>query len=238
MRILVTNDDGVYSPGIRALARAASRFGEVRIVAPDVEQSSISAAVTSTRPLRILPARVEGFDAFRVNGTPADCVAVGAHVWGAVSIVFSGINHGLNVGTALWHSGTLAAAKQATLLGMRGIAFSAPHDEASDFSELLPWVERTIAELLPMRELGLLNVNFPENPRAVCWTRQSVHRLRGRMVPTLDPYRREHFWFAPIPCEDADEGSDRRAIEQGLVSITPLKLDLTDHDALRAHVAR
>jgi 5'-nucleotidase len=113
MRILIANDDGIYSPGIIALAEVATKFGEVRIVAPDVEQSSMGHAITANRPLNYLKTRVKEFDAYRVNGTPADCVALGLHQWGGADLVLSGINLGLNLGSALWHSGTLAAAKQA-----------------------------------------------------------------------------------------------------------------------------
>src|SRR5882757_8480569 len=124
MRILISNDDGIYSPGIIALAKVASRFGEVRIVAHDVEHSSMGHAITSSRPLRYKRIRLGDFEAYRVNGTPADCVALGTHHWQHVDLVLSGINLGLNLGNSCWHSGTLAAAKQAALLGVRGIAFS------------------------------------------------------------------------------------------------------------------
>ena len=126
MRILITNDDGVYSPGIAALAQVASRFGEVRIVAPDVEMSSASQSITSSRPVNYKRTPLPGLDAWRVNGTPADCVTLGASLWENVDVVLSGINLGPNLGNAMWHSGTLAGAKQATLLGLRGIAFSVP----------------------------------------------------------------------------------------------------------------
>jgi 5'-nucleotidase len=233
MRILVTNDDGIYSPGILALAEVASLYGEVRIVAPDVEQSSMSHAITATRPLRVRPARVAEFNAYRVNGTPSDCVAVGAHVWGGIDLVFSGINLGLNVGNSMWHSGTLAAAKQAALLGYRGIAFSAPHEgDDADYAPIRPFVRKVIEEVLPMRDLRLINVNFPLEPRGIRWTRQSVRYYDGRVYPTTDPLGREHFWLAPAPLARADDGTDRRVVEDGYVSITPLHLDLTDHFAL------
>src|SRR5215467_2528320 len=122
MRILVSNDDGVYSPGIATLAQLASEFGEVRIVAPDVEQSSASHAITASRPLSYTRMRMKGIEAYRVNGTPADCVALGAYHWDSVDVVLSGINLGSNLGNGIWHSGTVAAAKQAALLGLRGIA--------------------------------------------------------------------------------------------------------------------
>src|SRR3981081_580560 len=130
MRILITNHDGVYSPGIGALAQVAAKFGQVRIVPPDVEMSSASHSITASRPLSYkrtqLPMHVPGVEAYRVNGTPADCVTIGVSLWEKVDLVLSGINIGTNLGNAIWHSGTLAGAKQGSLLGVRGIALSAP----------------------------------------------------------------------------------------------------------------
>jgi 5'-nucleotidase len=234
MRILVTNDDGIYSPGLVALATAATHFGDVRIVAPNVEQSSMAHAVTSSRPLTHRHAVVAGFDAFSVNGTPADCVALGTHLWSRVDVVFSGLNLGLNVGNAMWHSGTLAAAKQAALLGFRGVAFSAPAiDGVTDYVPITPWLERVIGALLEMPDLALVNVNFPARPRGVEWTRQSVRHCDGRVVPAKDPTGRDIYWFAPMPIGAPESGTDRWAVEEAsLVSITPLRLDLTDESTL------
>ena len=107
MRILVSNDDGIHSPGLAALARVASRFGNVRVVAPDVEQSSASHAITAARPLTYRRAAyIPGIESWRVNGTPADCVALGVHNSDHVDIVLSGINQGVNLGNGIWHSGT------------------------------------------------------------------------------------------------------------------------------------
>src|SRR5690606_10012804 len=150
MRMLLANDDGIYSPGLLALARCAREFGDVRLVAPDVEQSSMGHAITHSRPLRIRRTPIEDFDAWRVNGTPADCVAIGLDGWGGADIVLSGINLGSNLGNAMWHSGTLAAAKQAALLGCRGIALSTPTGEAEpDFERLAPYVKLVLERLLP-----------------------------------------------------------------------------------------
>ncbi len=110
MKILITNGDGIYSPGIAALARVASQHGSVRIVAPDVEQSSMGHAITHSRPLKYERTPIGDFEAYRVNGTPADCVALSAHNWDSVDVVLSGINPGPNLGNSCWHSGTLAAA--------------------------------------------------------------------------------------------------------------------------------
>jgi 5'/3'-nucleotidase len=234
MRILISNDDGIYSPGIAALAKVASRFGEVRIVAPDVEQSSMSHAITSSRPLRYKKIRLGDFEAYRVNGTPADCVALGTHHWQHVDLVLSGINLGLNLGNSCWHSGTLAAAKQAALLGVRGIALSTvvSENQEPDFDKLDPYVAKVIEMLLEEKTMLLVNVNFPEKPRGIRWTRQSVRHYDGKVAPSKDPMGRPIFWFTIIPLEGAEEGTDRWAVEHNWVSVTPLRLDLTDEKEL------
>lgn len=239
MRILIANDDGIYSPGIAALARIATRFGDVRVVAPDVERSSAGHSITSSRPLRYRRTRVfDDIDAYRVDGTPADCVALGAHQWDGVDLVLSGINMGPNLGNATWHSGTLAAAKQAVLLGIRGIALSAPvEDETTEFSELEPWVVRALETILEHDEPSLVNVNFPLRPRGMSWTRQAVDRYDGRVVPDTDPAGRPLYWFTVVPLDEPEEGTDLRAVRDGLVSLTPLRLDLTDHHALAVTAA-
>jgi 5'-nucleotidase len=231
MRILVCNDDGIYSPGIAALAEVASAFGTVRIVAPHVEQSSMGHAITASRPLSFRATPVVGAEAYRVNGTPGDCVALGAFKWGNVDLVLSGCNLGFNLGNSMWHSGTLAGAKQAALLGLRGIAFSAPAG-IEDFTALKPWMHRVLDTLIHADELNLVNVNLPREPRGLIWTRVSVRQYDGVIVPTKDPYGRELYWFGVTPLEGAEEGTDRWAVEQNWISMTPLCLDLTDHKLL------
>lgn len=240
MRILIANDDGIYSPGIAALAEAASRFGDVRIVAPDVEQSSMGHAITATRPLSYRRTPLKNFEAYRVNGTPADCVALGAYHWEKVDVVLSGINLGPNLGNSIWHSGTLAAAKQAALLGLRGIALSAPVSKGEpNFEMLAPHVVKVLELLLPDSALTLVNVNFPdEEPKGLRWTHQSVRHYDGKVVPGEDPMGRKHYWFTVTPIEEMEEGSDRWAVEHGWVSMTPLRLDLTNKKELAEAQAR
>lgn len=233
MRILIANDDGIYSPGLLALAEVARDFAEVRIFAPDVEQSSMGAAITHSRPLSLRRTPIRDFEAYRVNGTPADCVALGVYMWEQVDLVLSGINLGSNLGNAMWHSGTLAAAKQAALLGLRGIAFSTPTlGSEPDFARLRPYVVRVLELLMAERELCLVNVNLPPAPSGLCWTRQSVRRYDGRVVPGQDPMGRVHYWLTVAPIEEVEEGTDRWAVERGVVSMTPLRLDLTDESEL------
>ena len=237
MRILVANDDGIHSPGIAALARVATRFGDVRVVAPDVEQSSASHAITASRPLTYRPWKnIPGVEAYRVNGTPADCVALGIHHWKDVDLVLSGINIGTNLGNGLWHSGTLAAAKQATLFGIRGIALSTPSTgpggHEPDFDALEPHAARVLERVLADETARLLNINLPPSPRGMTWTRQAVRHYDGHVVPDEDPMGRPHFWFTVVPIEETEAGTDLWAMERGYISVTPLSLDLTDHDEL------
>jgi 5'-nucleotidase len=168
-----------------------------------------------------------------VNGTPADCVALGVELWKEVDVVLSGINLGPNLGNSMWHSGTLAAAKQAALLGLRGIALSTPtRGGEPDFERLRPWVSRVLGLLLPRSELRLVNVNFPPEPAGLCWSRQSVNTYDGRVVPGNDPMGRPHYWLSVRRMEAIEEGTDLWAVRHGFVSMTPLRLDLTDGAAL------
>lgn len=238
MRILVSNDDGVFSPGIKALAQVAAEFGQVRVVAPDVEQSAMSHAITIRRPLHYTKTVIDGLEAFRVDGTPADCVALGAFNWEQVDLVLSGINLGYNLGHNIWHSGTVAAAKQAAFLRIPAIAFSAPYSgQPLDYEVLKPYIHQVIGRFLAEPDMLLLNVNLPDKPRGVSWTRQSVRHYEGYVIPGEDPHGRTHYWFAEEPTEQVEEGTDRWAVEQGLVSLTPLRLDLTDERLLQRAAA-
>lgn len=234
MRILVTNDDGIFSPGLRALAEVAARFGQVRVVAPDVEQSAMGHAITILRPLQYHRTPLGPFEAYRVNGTPADCVALGLYHWDGADLVLSGVNLGSNLGHDIWHSGTVAAAKQAVLLGVRAAAFSVViTPDGPDFQPLLPHMERVLHLLLSLPGLCLVNVNLPQQPRGIRWTRQSVRAYSGEVVPGTDPMGRPHYWFSARPLTDPEEDTDRWAVEHGWISLTPLRLDLTDTEWLQ-----
>jgi len=239
MNILIANDDGIYSPGLAALAKVAVKFGDVRVMAPDVERSAASHAITAHLPISYKKANinVDNVQSFKVSGTPADCVALGTHLT-KIDVVLSGINMGPNLGNAMWHSGTLAAAKQAVLLSVKGIALSTPvGKEEPDFEKLAPYVEETLKLLLKEEGLALYNVNFPPDPKGIMWTRQSVRLYDNQIVPAIDPMGRKHYWFTVVPLEPAEEGTDRWAVENGYVSITPLRLDLTNEAELAKRLA-
>ncbi len=236
MKILVTNDDGIYSPGLNCLARVASSFGKVIVMAPDVEQSSMGQAITSGRPItyKKSPITFEGIEAYRVQGTPADCVALGIHLFEDIDLVLSGINIGANLGNSAWHSGTLSAARQAVLFNVRGIALSVSVGENEpDFQSLGTFVSTALKEVIDLNEQELLNINFPQHPNGnIIWTKQSVRQYDGKVIASKDPMGRRHYWFTVIPIENVEKGSDRWAVRQGSTSITPMRLDLTDNQYL------
>jgi len=235
MRILVSNDDGIFSPGLVALAEVASQFGEVLIFAPDFEQSAVSHAITIQRPLQYHRVKMlKGFEAYRVNGTPADCVAMGLYHWGSADLVLSGINLGSNLGSDIWHSGTVAAAKQAVLLGVPAVAFSQViNGEEPTYEKQKPYIAQVIQMLTSGEQPGMVNVNLPKEPRGILWTHQSVRAYNGKVVQSQDPMGRKHYWFSAIPLTEPDEDSDRWAIDHDFVSLTPLRLSLTDDEWLQ-----
>ncbi len=235
MRILICNDDGIFSPGLTALAEVAGQFGEVVIFAPDFEQSAVGHAITIKRPLQYHPVKImKGFDAYRVNGTPADCVALGLYHLGSVDLVLSGINLGSNLGSDIWHSGTVAAAKQGLIFGVQSIAFSQVlNGEEPTYEKQKPFIAEVIKLLTTGDQPRLVNVNLPENPVGLQWTHQSVRHYNGRVVEGEDPNGHKHYWFAATPLTNPDENSDRWAIDHNLVSLTPIRMSLTDDEWLQ-----
>ena len=237
VRILVTNDDGYFSPGIRALAAALKPFGSVTIVAPEREASAVGHALTLRRPLRLDPIDA---DVYCVDGTPTDCINVAlAHVLDAPpALVVSGINKGLNIGDDVTYSGTVAGALEAALLGFPAIAVSlefAP-DGHWDFGPAASTAAALAASLLarPLPPRTFLNVNVPRG--RIAGLRTTVQARRNHITKVnrrLDPRQRPYFWIEEAEDDwQPHDRSDRQAILDGYVSITPLQPDLTDHAAL------
>lgn len=234
MKILVCNDDGISSPGLTSLAEVAAQFGRVIIFAPEVEQSAVGHAITIKRPLEFSPAKLAGFEAFSVKGTPADCVALGLYYMGNADLVLSGINLGVNLGRDLWHSGTVAVAKQAEFSGIQAIAFSKiPTKEKSNYEIQKPFVEEIIKLLTRGDHPRLVNVNLPENPVGMKWTHQTLRYYNHKIIKSDAPNELGKYRFIENPATTSDEGSDRWAIDNNLVSLTPLRESLTDEDWLK-----
>jgi 5'-nucleotidase len=239
MRILVTNDDGYLAAGIQALAQAASPLGEVTVVAPDREQSATSHSLTLHYPLRV---RRVSDGTQVVDGTPTDCVmlAVGELLQERPDFVLSGINHGANLGDDVLYSGTVAAAMEATILGIPSIAVShasRDHDRIDDWQELLTQLLGQLMTRGDFPKETLLNVNLPPvRPHQVAGVRVTTLGRRayvGSLTRALDPNGREYFWIGGGESRwwGAAE-SDFRAIHEQYISVTPLHLDLTNYKLL------
>jgi len=233
MRILLSNDDGYFAPGLAALVEALRSLGEVVVVAPEQNRSGASNSLTLDRPLYLKKA-ASGF--YFVNGTPTDCVhlAVTGMLDDLPDIIVSGINNGANMGDDTIYSGTVAAATEGYLLGIPSIAISLTNFEGNNYATAglvaRELVERFIRD--PIREPVLLNVNVPDIPYAEL-NGMEVTRLGRRhkaepVVKMTSPRNETVYWIgAAGAAADAGPGTDFNAIERGVVSITPLQIDLT-----------
>jgi len=234
LRVLLSNDDGVHAPGLAALAAAFPR-DEVWVVAPDREQSAASHAISLHRPLRIVQV---GERRFAVDGTPTDAVYLALnHVLRGrpPDVVVSGVNHGPNLGNDVLYSGTVAAAMEGALLGVTAIAVSLATRPAHDFGPAAAFAADLAHALLarPPERPVLLNVNVPAGPvRGYRFTRLGVRTYGNEVVEKIDPRGRSYFWIGgdashqDIPLSDCNT-----VLDEGLVAVTPLRLDLT-HDGL------
>lgn len=232
MLILVTNDDGVYSPGLRALADAMATLGDAVIVAPDRNRSAVGHALTLEQPLRA--EEIEP-GIFAVDGTPTDCVNLGIHglMMQRPDLVVSGINSGSNMGDDITYSGTVSAALEASLMGIPAIAVSL---NAKIFSEadLLTTTRFIIGLAQQVVKKGLpadtfLNVNVPSGPcHGVKVTRQGKRRYGQAVIVNEDPRGRKYYWIggSSVGFEDIP-GTDCCAVSRGFISVTPLHTNLT-----------
>lgn len=238
-RILLTNDDGIHSDGLIKLEQALKEVGDVYVVAPESEMSGAAHSLTLARPLRI---RQIDDRHWTVDGTPTDCVTLALNrilpAEELPHICASGINHGGNLGDDATDSGTVAGALEATILGVPGIAFSLVARENFDFTEparfAVTAVRKVLSEGLP--EGTLLNINFPRGEiKGVRVTRQGIKNARPVISEHIDPRGKPYFWIGEEYFKKGSaDGTDYQAIEQGCVSVTPLKSDMTDHQALLA----
>lgn len=236
--LLACNDDGIQSSGLARLVEALREIDDVVVVAPDRERSAVSHALTLERPLRA--DEVEpGW--FAVNGTPTDCInlalngLLGIRPW----LVVSGINRGANLGDDITYSGTVSAAMEAVLLGVPAVAVSQVGRVAFHYEAAAAFAKSLVTAL---RERGLppdtlLNVNVPEGgfPTSFAITRQGKRRYGDAVIEKIDPRGRKYYWIGgtELDFEDAP-GTDFAAVRDGLVSVTPLHLDLTNYDAMPA----
>lgn len=237
-RILVTNDDGVHSPGLKSLADALSELGDVIVVAPPAEASAIGHALTLRRPLRL---ELVAPGMYVVDGTPTDCVNLGvaAVLKGPPALVVSGINKGWNLGDDITYSGTVAGALEGALLGIPSLAISLERTDGEwDFTHAAQAAVRLARAVLrhglPPRTF--LNVNVPRGrPKGVRVTVQGRRQHATSVIEKLDPRRQPYYWIEEGENHwEPHDRSDYEAVVNGWISVTPLHSDLTNYAALAA----
>jgi 5'-nucleotidase len=249
MRILLTNDDGIHAPGLAVLERIAAHFSDdIWICAPDEEQSGAGHSLTLTRPVRL---KQHGPQRFSVTGTPTDAVTMALKnlLPAPPDLILSGVNRGANLGDDVTYSGTVAAAFEGALAGIRSIALSQVYrtegmGNSVSFQAAEIWGERALRPLLdaPFQPRTLVNINFPplaaDEVRGIRVVRQGFHDYaRGSVVEGTDPRGFRYFWFGLHGFEQTPgHASDLEAIADGYISVTPLQLDFT-HEASLAPLA-
>ncbi len=234
--ILITNDDGIHSPGLRALEAALSPLGRVVTVAPDRDNSAISHALTMNRPLR-LTSLTE--DRFSLDGTPTDCVVIGLSqvLEQPPDLLVSGINHGGNIGDDISYSGTVSAAVEGTMYSVPSMAVSLHGEPPFDFANAGRIIGLLAAKIMDygLPENTLMNVNIPntDTVKGLRVTRQGRRIWKQAVQHTRDPWGRLRFWIGGgTPLLDGGRDTDVHAVTNGFVSITPIHLDLTNHEGI------
>jgi 5'-nucleotidase len=243
--ILVANDDGITSKGIKTLVEIASEIGEVVVVAPDSAQSGMGHAITLDHPLRVYknPSFGPEINAFQCSGTPADCVKFGKHFvlkGRKIDLVLSGINHGSNTSISVIYSGTMSAAIEAAIEELPAIGFSlADYGHDPDFSHCKEWIKKIIQKVLAegIPKNVALNVNFPkkveEDIKGIKICRQALAVYREEFNERKDPYGRNYYWMdGQLYNPDNEGNTDEDALKENFISIVPCKFDLTDYKAI------
>jgi 5'-nucleotidase len=251
MRILLTNDDGINAPGLTVLEGIARQFSDdIWICAPAEEQSGAGHSLTLTRPVRM---RQHDARRFSVTGTPTDAVTMALRkaMDGPPDLILSGVNRGANLGDDVTYSGTVAAAMEGALAGIRSIALSQVYSKEGmgdtvPFAAAEQWGAKVLAPLLetPFADRTLVNINFPAieaaDVKGIRVVRQGFHDYaRGSVVESTDPRGYRYYWFGLHGIEHTPgHATDLEAIADGFISVTPLQLDLTHEASLAAMAAR
>ena len=240
-KILVTNDDGIFAPGIYALWEAMQEIGEVTVVAPDTEKSAVGHAITITDPIRVQQIhRRNGFEGFAVKGTPADCVKIAGRslMKKPPDIVVSGINSGANVGSNIIYSGTVSAATEGTIIGIPSIAISLNSIKGGDMTASQKVANTVVNKVLEngLPKGILLNVNVPnireESIKGYRMTKQGKLVFKDRFEKREDPRGKFYYWMKGEIINDTNSDTDGFAIQNDYISITPIHYQLTEESFL------
>lgn len=242
--ILVTNDDGITAPGIRALVEVAQMLGQVVVVAPDSPQSGKGHAISIHDPIRLYRSAIfEGIEAYECSGTPVDCVKLAKNVVlkdRQIDLCVSGINHGSNASINIIYSGTLSAAMEASLESIPSIGFSLlDYSHAADFNGAKPFVKEIMAYVLQngLDHGSLLNVNVPNLPasaiKGIKICRQADARWIEEFAEAIDPRGQKYYWLTgKFINDDLGEDTDIWALDNGYISVVPSMHDLTNYKAI------
>lgn len=237
MKILLSNDDGFFAPGINALYDHLQRIAQVTVVAPDRNRSGASNSLTLDHPIRAWQTE-RGF--FAVTGTPTDCVHLGTHhlMGAAPDMVVAGINTGANLGDDTLYSGTVAAAMEGRALGYTAVAVSLVGHNCQHYETAAKVAVEIIEGLIehPLGKDRVLNINVPDLPynelKGIKLTRLGNRHRADTIIPDKDPKGRQVYWLGPLPSgQDIGEGTDFHAVEHGYVSVTPVNVDLTAYNS-------
>ncbi len=238
MRILLSNDDGYQARGLRILADGLADIAEVTIVAPDRNRSGASNSLTLDTPLRVEQAEA---NVYYVNGTPTDCVhlAITGLLADEPDMVIAGINHGANLGDDVLYSGTVAAAMEGRFLGLPAIAVSLALSDGQNFATAMSLIRQCVSRMQhdPLPGDTILNINVPDLPerslRGIRSTRLGSRHRAEPVIPARDPKDEPIYWVGPAgEGQDVGAGTDFHAVASGCISVSPIKIDLTDHEAL------
>tara|TARA_A100001037_G_scaffold281428_1_gene285105 strand:+ start:5193 stop:5960 length:768 start_codon:yes stop_codon:yes gene_type:complete len=241
-KILISNDDGIFAPGIRALWEAMSEIGDPIVVAPDTERSAVGHAITITDPLRVVPVhRSGGFEGLAVSGTPADCakIAIKSILDQKPDLMISGINSGSNLGTNLIYSGTISAATEGTMLGIPAIAISLNSYASDDYrgakQTAIQIAQNVLSFGIPKGTLLNVNVPYciPEKIKGIKITRQGKQYFKDEFEKREDPRGRSYYWMkGNVVDKDEDIMYDGKAVKENYISITPIQFDMTNEGAI------
>jgi 5'-nucleotidase len=240
LKILISNDDGIDSPGIEALAKELKKIGDVIVIAPRTEQSAVGHAITMKFPLRITEYSKNGsFFGYAIDGTPADCIKIGIRniLKEPPDIVLSGINCGSNTAINILYSGTVSAAREAAIMDIPSIAVSVTSHDPKNYSYAAKFSSE-LTELVAKNKLKtgtLLNVNVPDLPeneiKGVLLTQQGKSKWDDIYEERVDPYGKKYYWLTGnLMQADSTLETDQFAVRQNYVSVTPIHFDLTDYD--------
>jgi 5'-nucleotidase len=243
VEILLTNDDGIYAPGLEALERELQQLGNVTVVAPATEQSGVGHSITFLSPL--ICKEVYQGDRRRgwaVEGSPADCVKIGIFEFcpQRPDLVVSGMNGGLNAGINVLYSGTVAAAIEGAFFGITSVAVSLEFEEHAEYDKAAAIARRVVQQILRQKDDApqLYNLNIPtaaiRQPGQVRIVPMSIHRYGEKFIKRQDPNGRTYYWAAPGPApRPTHDDTDLSALEQGFVTLSPLQYDMTDRPTMQ-----